>query len=259
MPEQSPHEALFIENLALIDRIVASVARRQGLGRDDAADFASWIKLKLIESDYAALRKFRGESSIGTYLTVVIAMLARDYRVQRWGRWRPSAIARRKGTIAVRLEALVHRQGYRLDHAAELLRTSGETDLSDRELARLMSELPQRQPLRPVEVGAEALAFVEDSSGADVAVKSEDAERGRLEAQQALQRVIDAFAVEDRMVIRLRYWEGLSVAMWRVAWDSNRKTLYRRIDRLLALIRQKLVDAGMTEDRLNDLLREPAP
>src|SRR5688572_20569032 len=125
MSQQASFEASFVENLALIDRVAASVARRQGLTGDDAADLSSWIKLKLVESDYAVFGKFRGESSISTYLTAVIATLAHDYRVQRWGRWRPSAAARRKGSVAMRLEALVHRQGHDLRQAAEALRTAG--------------------------------------------------------------------------------------------------------------------------------------
>jgi RNA polymerase sigma factor for flagellar operon FliA len=38
----------------------------------EADDFASHPKLKLIEDDYAILRKFQGRSSLRTYLTVVI-------------------------------------------------------------------------------------------------------------------------------------------------------------------------------------------
>ena len=80
------------------------------------------MRLRFIENDYAAIRKFRGESSLGTYLTVVVAMLVRDYRVQRWGRWRPSAAARRLGDVAVRLETLVRRNGQAVHEAAETLR-----------------------------------------------------------------------------------------------------------------------------------------
>src|SRR5947208_3040379 len=42
---------------------------------DDVEDFASWVKLRLIDGDYAVIRKFQGRCSPATYLTVVIRRL----------------------------------------------------------------------------------------------------------------------------------------------------------------------------------------
>src|SRR5215212_7376883 len=102
-------EAMFLANLSLIDRIIAVTARRNALGGADAEDFGAWTKGRLVEGDYAILRKFNQRSSLATYLTVVITNLLRDYRNSRWGRWRPSAEARRCGPVAVRLEELLYR------------------------------------------------------------------------------------------------------------------------------------------------------
>src|SRR5688572_6731090 len=98
---QSP-ESLFLDNLSLIERLAGAVARRQGIRGAEVDDFVSGVKLRLVEDDYAVLRKFRGESTLATYLAVVIAMLAREQRVQQLGRWRPSAVARQLGPLAVR-------------------------------------------------------------------------------------------------------------------------------------------------------------
>src|SRR5690242_4202099 len=147
--ERQKLEALFLSQLGWIERVLAVTCRRHALARDEAEDFASWVTLRLIEDDYAVFRKFRGESSLTTYLAVVIAMLFRDYRTQRWGRWRPSAAAQRRGPLAIRLETLVYRDRLRLEQAAELLRTAGQTRLSDRDLAAVLSELPARRPMRP--------------------------------------------------------------------------------------------------------------
>ncbi|MGH8186413.1 MAG: hypothetical protein ACREUC_07605, partial [Steroidobacteraceae bacterium] len=67
--------------------------------------------LKLIEHDYAVLRRFEGASSLRTYLTVVLHRVLLDQRNREWGRWRPSAAAYRNGPLAVRLERLVTRDG----------------------------------------------------------------------------------------------------------------------------------------------------
>jgi RNA polymerase sigma factor for flagellar operon FliA len=233
-------EALFLSHLGAIERIAGAICRRHGMAGDDAADFGSWMKLKLVENDYAILGKFRGESALGTYLTVVIAMLARDYRVQRWGRWRPSAAAKRRGQIAVQLETLVYRDGHRLDQAAEVLRTRGETALSDRELATVLSQLPVRAPLRPVEVGEDPLATIAapDLAGGDPQ-----------EIDVILSSALDRLPPEERVILRMRYWENMTVADVARALSIEQKPLYRRIDRALTVLRQQVEAAGVSRQR----------
>lgn len=249
-------EALFLENLPLIDRLASVVARRNGIVGEDAADFASWVKLRIVQDDYAVLQKFRGESAIGTYLTVVVAMLARDYRVQRSGRWRPSVAARHIGPVGVKLEALVRRQGFRLSHAAEMLRTSGETDLSDRQLAALLARMPMRTPLRPIDAGAEPLAFVEANTNSDVLVMTDEAENERRRAWDVLTRALEHHSVEDRLILHMRFWDELSVADIARALTLEQKQLYKRIDRLLVELRRRLSAGGVTRDRCQELLSE---
>jgi hypothetical protein len=165
--ESASAESLFIEHLGAFERIAGALCRRYGMVGDEADDFSSWAKARIIENGYSAIRAFRGESSFTTYLSVVLAMQLREYRVHRWGRWRPSAEARRRGNLAIRLETLVRRDKMRLDEAASTLRSTGETALGDRELAALLAALPERDPLRPMEVGDEPLAFAADSESAD--------------------------------------------------------------------------------------------
>ena len=51
-------ETFLLDNLSLIDGVTAFVSRKYGLSGADAEDFASAAKLKLIEDNYAVLRKF---------------------------------------------------------------------------------------------------------------------------------------------------------------------------------------------------------
>jgi RNA polymerase sigma factor (sigma-70 family) len=249
-------EAVFLGNLDTIERIGASICRRHGVRGDDAVDFASWIKLKLVEDEYAVFRKFRNESGIGTYLTVVIAMLFRDYRVHRWGRWRPSAAARRRGGIAVRLEMLVYRQAYRFNEAAEVLRSSGETSLSDRELAKLLAELPARSLPRPREVGPEPLAVTAAADEADDLILASVAESERQAMQNALSRALERLEPEDRLIVRMRFWEGLTVAAISRALQLEQKALYRRLERALAELREHLERSGVSRDHAQVVLNE---
>jgi RNA polymerase sigma factor (sigma-70 family) len=259
MADRTSLEGTFLQNLPLIERIIASTARRQGFDIDEASELASWIKLRFVENDYAVLGKFRGESSIGTYLTVVIAMLARDYRVQRWGRWRPSSAARQGGPLAIRLESLVVRKGYRLEQAGELLRTTGETTLSDKELAGILTKLPARRPLRPVEVGAAPLVEMESGNRADFLVTEQSAEADRQRTTKALDEALSALPVEDRIVLKMRFWEQMSVAEIARGLGLDQKPLYRRLERLLADLRARLTRAGVTIDELRALMNEAVP
>ncbi len=61
----------FLENLSLIERVVAIIARRNALSTTDADEFGSWARSRIIDSDYAVFRKFGGRSSMATYLSVV--------------------------------------------------------------------------------------------------------------------------------------------------------------------------------------------
>src|SRR5215218_3468574 len=67
-------EQLFLDNLDLIERIAAHACRWSRLRPEDKEDFISWVKLKLIEDDYAVLRRYekRENATLRTFLTVVI-------------------------------------------------------------------------------------------------------------------------------------------------------------------------------------------
>lgn len=232
-------EGTFLAHLPKIERIIGSIARRHAMGPDEADELASWVKAKLIENDYAVLQKFEGRSSIATYLTSVIANLFRDYRCQQWGRWRPSALAKRLGGLAVRLETLLHRDGYTLTQAVEVLRSAGLAGVSDRELFDLAARLPPRQrPGDGVDPDAEA-----PPADADLWLSEQlhdwETARGTLE------RLLADLSLEDQLILRLRYWEGFSVADVARALGLEQKPLYRRIDRSLERLRELLEAEGL--------------
>jgi RNA polymerase sigma factor (sigma-70 family) len=252
--DRAASEALFLEHLPRIEKTIGLLGRRYGFRDAEAADLASWIKLRLIENDYAVFQKFRGESAITTYLTVVIATLIQDYKVQKWGRWRPSAAALRKGRVAVKLESLVYRQGYQLSHAAELLRACGDTTMGDREIAAVLSELPRRGPPRPREVGDESLDSKPTSSSADELVEHEADVQERSTVEGALRAALEQMSPEDQCILTMRFWQDTSVADISRALNLPQKPLYRKLERAFVHLRRELVRQGISSERARTLI-----
>jgi RNA polymerase sigma factor (sigma-70 family) len=234
-------EALFLAHLPALDRIIGIMAARSGLRGADAEDFGGWVRVRLMEDDYQVLRKFSGRSSLTTYLSVVVANLSRDFRTRRQGRWRPSAAARRLGPVAERLERMVHRNRLGFGEAVAVLRSEGATTASDRELAELLGAIPVRPPLRPDPAGDEPLATLPSSEAADAGVTAEEEGRERESVRRALGRALGALPAEDRLILRMRFWDELSVADVARGLGLPQKPLYRRIERALASLREGLV------------------
>ena len=91
---------LIESQLTLIQHLAARVARSNRLSESDEADFVSFVLVKLLEDDCARIRKFSYKSTLRTFLSVVVTRLFIDFARHEWGRFRPSAKARRLGPIA---------------------------------------------------------------------------------------------------------------------------------------------------------------
>jgi RNA polymerase sigma factor for flagellar operon FliA len=246
------HQRLFTDNLELIEKLVRISGRRHHLSHVERQDFAGYVNLELLKDDCATLRKFQNRSSWWTFLATVIEKLALDFLIQRWGRWRPSAMAEKLGPVAVILERLVHRDGHTVEEAMEIVRTTHAVGLTHRQLRAMWDQLPPRPRL--VEVGEEAAAAMSSTETSEVRV--EDAAR-----QQELQRVegvlragFSALAAQDRVMIALRYDHGLSVAEIAKVMKSSVPTIHRRLDRSLKELRAALSRGGVDPRDISGLI-----
>jgi len=256
MPEPMDPGKLFLDNLAWIEKVSGIVCRKHGVWGDDAEDFASVVKLKLMENDYADLRKFRGDCSATTYIATLVVRRFHEYTRERWGRWRNSAAAEREGQLAKDLETLVHRDGCTLAQAAEQLRSAGKTDLSDTELARILAKLPNRQPLRAKQVAAPVIENEPDVDTADSRIGGMELDRQRSALLAALFKVMEQLPPEERNILRMRFADGRSVADVARALRLEQKPLYRRIDQIKAKLRVDLERYGVTAEAVRELLAD---
>jgi len=250
-------EALFLSQLAIIERVISFVSMRHHLPGVEADDFESHVKLKLIEGDYAILRKFQGRSSLRTYLTVVIQRLFLDYRISAWGRWRPSAEAKRAGEVAVLLERLTGRDGYGFEEACELLETNHQVTASRTELEAIAGRLPSRARRR----------FESDEALEHVASAPSPADDGIAEAERAAmaERVAAALKAamagldpQDRLVLAMRFEDGCTVVEIAGMLRLDQKGLYRCLDRLLKGLRSALLTSGVDSAGIMEMFESPA-
>jgi RNA polymerase sigma factor (sigma-70 family) len=243
-------EELFRQHLALIGQIAESICRRNGVHDHDAEDFASDVRLKLYEDNVAVIRKFKGKSTFKTYLTVVINKLFLDHRRRIWGKWSPSAQARRLGPVAVLLETYVYRDGCSFDVACQMLEQKHGLAVDHAALRKMLAQFPRRTPRRFQD--DDGLDMVPSADGADAHVLATERDDQRAIAEEALRRAVHELPDEDRVIIRMLYYQGLSIADIARQFGVEPKPLYPRIKQLLASLRKVLKAQGISPDFLED-------
>jgi RNA polymerase sigma factor (sigma-70 family) len=245
-------QRLFLDNLELIERIVRTAGRRHHLSFAEQEDFAGIVNVRLLENDCAVLRKFRGKSSMWTYLAAVIERHLLDFTYERWGRWRPSATADTIGPVAVLLEKLVTRDGHTLEEAMEIVRTNHKVEQTYAELRAIWEQLPSRG--KPIEVSDEAAEEVRAEDTAEDLV--EDAERQRTidRLERVLAKALADLATQDRVIIGLRFDRGFSVAEIAKLRQSSVPTVHRRLDASLKHLKKELLHAGFRPTEVAKLI-----
>ena len=247
-------EEFYKQHLTVIAQIAHAVCRRNGVDDHDAEDFASDIRLKLCEDNYAVIRKFEGRSTLSTYMTTVIQRMFFQYRVQMWGKWRPSAEARRIGDKGITLERLLTRDGFTYSEAVAILTSGSDPAFTVAEIEAMYLRLPVRQP-RPMLVPA----IENTDNGPAVEQELFSGDRADL-ARRAVAVVDEAMAsmdAEDQMILRMRFWNGRKVPEIGRALRLDDKKLYKRIDKLLAQLKFALEQAGIPCDAVCELLDHP--
>jgi RNA polymerase sigma factor for flagellar operon FliA len=235
---------MFVSNLDVIEGVIRYVSQRQRLSGPEAEEFDSEVKVRLMDHDYEVFRKFQQRSTLRTYLTIVIQRIYLDYRNRQWGKWRPSAEARRLGPVAIRLETLMARDGLGFDQACEYLRTNENIVAMDSELTAMAVRLPIRS--RRAMVGEQELEAVADTTNrVDDWLFLNERQAGARRILDALTSAMRSLSDQDRVILRLRFQDGLAIADIARALHLDQKPLYRHFDALLGQLRTALESAGI--------------
>lgn len=239
-------------HLDLIQRKLHHLSRRSGLPDLEAEELRSWALLKLVEDDYRVLNQWEGRSSFSTFLTVVLVNLVRDYRIHIWGKWRPSAASRRRGPECVLLERLLIRDGLSWDEAVERLRIEHGTSPAPEDAARLAAALPWRQQRR--KVGEEELLYFPVDGQVEIRVEEEERARTAARLREVLVPLLGFLPAEERLLLGLCYFEGLSVAAIAPILGRPQAELYKVRDRCLKKLRRSLGKGGLGSDQVRELV-----
>lgn len=244
-------EQQFLAQLELIDRVIGSICRRHCCFGADAEDFAGAVKVKLIDNDYAVFRKFQGKSLLATYLTTVVANLFRDYRIQKWGKWRASAKALKLGTEAQQLERLLYRDGFSFDEAVRKLQDELGVELTRAELRKIELALPRRQPRRLE--GDEQLSHVASDERAETRAVDRNRRDLLKKTELALARALAQLPGEDRLILKMRFG-GEKVSRIAKILELPQRPLYSRIEKSLRRLKEGLEESGVTRDEVREIV-----
>ncbi|MCB1057506.1 MAG: sigma-70 family RNA polymerase sigma factor [Acidobacteria bacterium] len=242
---------LYEENLELVERICASAARRQGCRLDEIEDFTSHVHVKLLEDECARLARFEGRSSLKTFLVITITNLFRDWRDLRQGKWRPSALALHLGPTAVRLERLLFRDRRTFDEAVRELRAHHGETASDDEIEEIVTQLKPHFSRRFV--GDDGLEELPSESQPEERVLQAESQELSAQILAALEAVIAELPLADRMLLRWRFEDGLTVARIARMLEEPQRPLYSRLGRLFRLLRKELEARGIDADQVKRL------
>jgi RNA polymerase sigma factor (sigma-70 family) len=248
-------ESLFLTSLPVIDEVTLSVCRRHRLSGPEGEDFVAEVHLHFIERNSEVLRRFEGRSSLRTFLSVVINRLLLDYRNRLWGKWRPSAEARRLGPTAMLAERLVSRDGCTCQQAIEMLRINHQVTIDSALLAfcqRVSGRGPGRQFVPESE--ADRVQSTTPSPEANILRAEKDFLAKRVRA--VLERVLQAVGPQERLILKMRFNDGVPVADIARALHLDQKRLYRTIEQLLADLRKRLKAESISRDEIDELFAD---
>jgi RNA polymerase sigma factor (sigma-70 family) len=244
---------LFEANLAVIERAIEAVCAQASLRGADAEDFASAVKLHLLENDCAVLRKWEGRSSLATYMTIVVRRLLVDQR-RAGGRFYVSVAAQRQGDAAVMLERLIARDGRGVGEAIEMVRAA-HPQVTAPQLSAMAAALPERAPrVRMVAMADHHADRLAAADKADEEANAFDRARRSAHASRVVREAMGALTAEERLILRLRFDKGASIADIARMLNVAQRPLYRRIEAILTVLRGAMKREGLDSASIADLI-----
>ena len=250
----------FLEEYA---ELVQRVVRRFEQDPDRQGDCFVFVCERLARNDARRLRAFDpdGPASFSTWLMAVVSNLVVDWRRSVLGRYRPFRSIARLEPLQVEIYRAVLERGMSLEQTWAALRYTHPsltlervTEVVDELHAKLTSRqhwlLSTRWPhVRSIET------LVEDSGDPEaspiLASRDEDPEARaeRAEEHRRLAEAIEVLSVEERLAIRLRFQEGMTLREVGRLMDLGDPFRARRLlDRAIARLEDEWLGAAEPDE-----------
>lgn len=235
-----------------VERITAFVGRRYRLHVDEIEDLGSLVALKLYEDDCRIVREFRGNSSLASYLRIVIQRIFLDDYIHEKGKWHASAEATRLGPAAVELERLIHRDGHPRELALSRVAAS-HPEIERQELDGMLARLPQRTRWSRVPLD-EVADCTPNRDETDLLTIDRERREISERAAAVIRQYLATVAANDRLMLQFQFESGMQISQIARALQADQAVLYRRRQKLFRELAAALQRAGITPREIGDLI-----
>ena len=255
--DSDAYQAAWSDFLAASSPVILQVVRLFERDDDRVSDCFLFVCEQLSHNRFRRLRKFKpeGKASFFTWLRSVARNLCRDWRRQRLGRPRIFRSVSRLSTLDQEVFRRVHQQGMTLSetrYALDILfpklteaRIAESVEriercLSSRQRWLLSTRQVRLQPLTsPSSEEGRPIEQEIPNPGPDPETVAELRER-----RAALTHALSQLSKSERLLLRLRYEQELSLAeVARLAKLSNAQQADRRIRKALEALRKEMSQA----------------
>lgn len=250
-------KAAWSEFLESYSPLVLQVVRLFETEADPVADCFVFVCDQLRRNGFRRLRRFRpdGAASFATWLRAVIRNLCLDWRRSELGRHRVFQSVARLPAIDQEIFRLHYDQRWSCEDTFALVRAHSpdltpnqfsesleriQESLSARQLWLLGTRNPKFELLEPVPNGS----FTAAAQLRDSAPDPEELAQSR-QQQEALVRALKGLPNPERLLIRLRYEEDLTLEqVARLTGLKDAQTADRRIREVLLRVRKEMAGKG---------------
>ena len=263
MPRQTPEALLrdlystnpqgaWDEFLTEYASVIYQVVRHLESDSDDAADCFQFVCERLIDQRAKRLRKFRGEgpAMFTTWLRAIVRNLCVDWHRKQFGRHRPFSSISRLPAFDQEVFRMVYERAVPPEECLEILaadfpnttihqinesrnRIEGVLTSNQRWLLSQRAANPNGRAIINLEQSVDLLHEVRDSRADPEAVAIEN------ERKRKLETAIKTLSTSERLIIRLRFEEGVTLDKTaELLGLGNAQKADRQIKEILARLRK---------------------
>jgi len=255
--------------------LILGVIARYTRDVDTRMDAYLYVLEELKAQDFRRLRHYNETAgprpcSFATWLKLVVRNLYFDWFRHEHGRKSLPKEIQKLGALEQRAFKLVYWEGYSAQESFQILRGEFTTLRFDHFIQRLaevearMTSINRAKIRRDIERARGPLSLDSEEDGppiearAEVRVPTPEDDAALSERRTALWRLIQDLPATDRLLVRLRFFEGLTAKQIAAAIGSNEPMeIYRRIERVCLDLRRRAralgVEGVLRDGDLSDL------